>query len=99
MSQDSQDRDELYRELGSDSDIEAVAEPDTETEIDAEVEPEADTEAGSERESDAVTTGDIVIDSALRDLAEVAPEDLDGHIEAAESLQATLQGRLSNLGE
>ena len=50
--------------------------------------------------SDApVETGDIVIDAALRDLADVPDTDLDGHIEAAESLQRTLQGRLANLGE
>lgn len=50
-------------------------------------------------EGDQVATGDIVIDAALRDLAAVDATDLDGHIEAAESLQRTLQGRLANLGE
>ena len=44
-------------------------------------------------------TGDLVIDAALRDLTQVGPEDLDGHIEAAESLQRTLQARLADLGE
>ena len=50
-------------------------------------------------DGDAAATGDIVIDSALRDLADVAPEDLDGHIEAAQALHRTLQGRLADLGE
>ena len=44
-------------------------------------------------------TGDLVIDAALRDLASVDAADLDGHIEAAEALQRTLQGRLADLGE
>ena len=44
-------------------------------------------------------TGDIVIDAALRDLDAVDAADLDGHVEAAEALQRTLQGRLANLGE
>lgn len=44
-------------------------------------------------------TGDLVIDAALRDLAAVDPDDLDGHIETAESLQRTLQARLAHLGE
>ncbi|MFN2321027.1 MAG: hypothetical protein ABR500_15280 [Dermatophilaceae bacterium] len=48
---------------------------------------------------EVVDTGDLVIDAALRDLAAVDPGDLDGHIEAAESLQRTLQARLANLGE
>ena len=47
----------------------------------------------------AVMTGDIVIDAALQDLAAVEATDLDGHIEAAEALQRTLQGRLANRGE
>lgn len=47
----------------------------------------------------AVMTGDIVIDAALRDLDAVDVADLDGHVEAAEALQRTLQGRLANLGE
>ena len=46
-----------------------------------------------------VETADIVIDAALRDLSQVPSDDLDAHIEAAESLQRTLQGRLANLGE
>lgn len=57
---------------------------------------EANTEPGPR---DPVATGDIVIDAALGDLAALPADDLDGHIEAAESLQRTLQGRLANLGE
>lgn len=62
---------------------------------------EVDTEAG-QPDSDGpapVETGDIVIDAALRDLDAVDAADLDGHVEAAEALQRTLQGRLANLGE
>jgi hypothetical protein len=43
-------------------------------------------------------TGDIVIDAALRDLADVAEEDLDGQLAAGEQVQRTLQSRLSDLG-
>lgn len=62
---------------------------------------EIDGEAG-QPETDGpapVETGDIVIDAALRDLDAVDAADLDGHVEAAEALQRTLQGRLANLGE
>ncbi len=55
--------------------------------------------SGENTDPTPVATGDIVIDAALGDLAQVAPDDLDGHIEAAEALQRTLQGRLANLGE
>lgn len=48
---------------------------------------------------EVLATGDLLVDAALRDLAAVAPSDLDGHIETAESLQRTLQARLSNLGD
>ena len=48
---------------------------------------------------EVLDTGDLVVDAALRDLARLDPDDLDGHIEAAESLQRTLQGRLANLGD
>jgi hypothetical protein len=46
-----------------------------------------------------VTTGDIVIDAALRDLTAADPSDLDAQIEQAEALQRTLQGRLADLSE
>jgi len=57
--------------------------------------------SGSDDNADlsSVTTGDIVIDAALQDLAAVEGTDLDGQIEAAEALQRTLQGRLADLGE
>ena len=43
-------------------------------------------------------TGDIVIDAALRDLADTAPDDLDGQLATGEAVHRTLQGRLSDLG-
>jgi hypothetical protein len=43
-------------------------------------------------------TGDIVIDAALRDLAAVPDDDLDGQLAAGEHVQGTLQSRLSDLG-
>ncbi|KAB7744630.1 hypothetical protein GA707_08495 [Nostocoides sp. F2B08] len=64
---------------------------DQETRID----PSTDTQAGIAEP----LTGDIVIDSALRDLDSAEPHDLDAQIELAESLQRTLQGRLADLGD
>ncbi|KGN36118.1 hypothetical protein [Knoellia subterranea] len=46
----------------------------------------------------APETGDLVIDAALRDLAEAPIGDLDAQIERGEQVQRTLQGRLSDLG-
>ncbi|MFC7492582.1 MULTISPECIES: hypothetical protein [unclassified Knoellia] len=46
----------------------------------------------------APETGDLVIDAALRDLAETPGDDLDAQIERGEQVQRTLQGRLSDLG-
>jgi DNA polymerase-3 subunit gamma/tau len=43
-------------------------------------------------------TGDIVIDSALQDLRNAAPDDLDAQIDAGQRVQQTLQSRLSDLG-
>ena len=43
-------------------------------------------------------TGDLVIDSALRDLAATDDDDLDAQIEAGERVQRTLQSRLGDLG-
>lgn len=43
-------------------------------------------------------TGDIVIDSALQDLAAAPDDDLDAQIEAGQRVQETLQARLSDLG-
>ena len=43
-------------------------------------------------------TGDLVIDAALRDLAEAQGGDLDARIAAGERVQATLRSRLSDRG-
>ena len=43
-------------------------------------------------------TDDIVIDAALRDLAAVPDDDLDGQLAAGEHVQRTLQSRLADLG-
>ncbi|MGG5259765.1 hypothetical protein [Phycicoccus avicenniae] len=43
-------------------------------------------------------TGDIVIDSALGDLAAVPADDLDGQLAAGEEVQRTLRSRLGDLG-
>ena len=43
-------------------------------------------------------TGDIVIDSALRDLAAAPDDDLDAQLEAGEAVHRTLQSRLGDLG-
>ena len=43
-------------------------------------------------------TGDIVIDSALGDLAAAPDDDLDAQLEAGEAVHRTLQSRLSDLG-
>ncbi len=43
-------------------------------------------------------TGDIVIDSALGDLAAVPEDDLDGRLAAGEEVQRTLRSRLGDLG-
>ncbi|GAA4121035.1 hypothetical protein GCM10022415_23300 [Knoellia locipacati] len=60
------------------------------------VEPEV-TDAGSTH-APAPETGDLVIDAALRDLAEAPENDLDAQVERGEQVQRTLQGRLSDLG-
>ena len=43
-------------------------------------------------------TGDIVVDSALQDLAAVPDDDLDCQLEAGEHVQRTLRSRLGDLG-
>ena len=43
-------------------------------------------------------TGDIVIDAALRDLAEADHDDLDAQLATGEAVHRTLQSRLSDLG-
>ncbi|MFW5474364.1 hypothetical protein ACOCJ5_13735 [Knoellia sp. CPCC 206450] len=59
----------------------------------------AGTEAGAPGQgSPAPETGDLVIDAALRDLAEAPEDDLDAQVERGEQVQRTLQGRLSDLG-
>ncbi|HEX5525407.1 MAG TPA: hypothetical protein VFX53_18325 [Pedococcus sp.] len=47
---------------------------------------------------EAGETGDVLIDAALRGLAEAPPEDLDAQIEAGRRVHQTLQARLSDLG-
>ena len=65
--------------------------------------PDASTEepmepvAATGHEAAPPETGDIVIDAALRDLAAVPEEDLDGQLAAGEHVQRTLQSRLSDL--
>ncbi|KRE40086.1 hypothetical protein [Knoellia sp. Soil729] len=58
--------------------------------------PEATPAAATEHA--APETGDLVIDAALRDLADTPDDDLDAQIERGEQVQRTLQGRLSDLG-
>ena len=55
------------------------------------------TEQGAPQQG-APETGDLVIDAALRDLADTPDHDLDAQIERGEQVQRTLQGRLSDLG-
>jgi hypothetical protein len=43
-------------------------------------------------------TGDIVIDSALRELAAAPADDLDAQLATGEAVHRTLQSRLSDLG-
>ncbi len=43
-------------------------------------------------------TGDLVVDSVLRDLSAVDTGDLDGTLTAGEAVHATLTSRLSDLG-
>lgn len=43
-------------------------------------------------------TGDLVVDSVLRDLSAVDTDDLDGTLTAGEAVHATLTSRLSDLG-
>lgn len=47
---------------------------------------------------DVPETGDLVIDAALRELAEAGEGDLDARIAAGERVQETLRSRLSDLG-
>ena len=63
------------------------------------VEPGPPLEPGPPAEpAPAPETGDLVIDAALRDLAQAPESDLDAQIERGEQVQRTLQGRLSDLG-
>jgi len=43
-------------------------------------------------------TGDLLIDAALQDLEDAAPDDLDAQIESGQRVHRTLQSRLSDLG-
>ncbi|MEO6019067.1 MAG: hypothetical protein ABIP45_02335 [Knoellia sp.] len=58
----------------------------------------AEPELSTTVDDGAPETGDLVIDAALRDLADTPGDDLDGQIERGEQVQRTLQGRLSDLG-
>jgi DNA polymerase-3 subunit gamma/tau len=40
----------------------------------------------------------VLIDAALQDLEDAAPDDLDAQIEAGQRVHRTLQSRLSDLG-
>lgn len=42
-------------------------------------------------------TGDLVLDAALKDVADCEPADLEGLIERGEKLQTVLQDRLRGL--
>jgi len=59
--------------------------------------PQADSD-GEAGVGAAPETGDLVIDAALRELADAPAADLDAQIELGEQVQRTLQGRLSDLG-
>ncbi|CAN7412628.1 hypothetical protein [Knoellia sp. LjRoot47] len=59
---------------------------------------ESDQTGGGTGTPAAPETGDLVIDAALRDLAEAPENDLDAQVERGEQVQRTLQGRLSDLG-
>jgi len=43
-------------------------------------------------------TGDVVIDAALRELADAPADDLDALLSAGEAVHRTLQSRLTDLG-
>ncbi|HZB66377.1 MAG TPA: hypothetical protein VE503_03065 [Ornithinibacter sp.] len=43
-------------------------------------------------------TGDVVIDAALRELADAPADDLDALLSAGEVVHRTLQSRLTDLG-
>lgn len=58
----------------------------------------SDIETPESSDIEAPETGDIVVDAALRDLAAVPPEDLDGQQAAGEHVQDTLRSRLGDLG-
>lgn len=59
---------------------------------------QSDTGPTGHPDAAAPETGDLVIDAALRDLAEAPQDDLDAQIERGEQVQRTLQGRLGDLG-
>ncbi|GAA4389015.1 hypothetical protein GCM10023153_04880 [Ornithinibacter aureus] len=60
--------------------------------------PDIDDAAQQDQQAGPPETGDIVIDAALRDLANTPEGDLDGQLEAGEAVHRTLQGRLTDLG-
>lgn len=54
--------------------------------------------AVSPQQAPVPETGDLVIDAALRDLAQAQGEDLDARLSAGERVQQTLRSRLNDLG-
>lgn len=57
----------------------------------------ADTEPDRTEEESPPHTGDLVIDSALRDLAETSGADLDAVLEQGSALEGVLRARLGDL--
>ncbi|WP_377643006.1 hypothetical protein [Oryzobacter terrae] len=78
--------------------------PDTDPEVVDEVAPDPVDDLGAEPTPSPTDvpappeTGDIVIDAALRDLAQADPDDLDAQLATGEAVHRTLQSRLSDLG-
>jgi hypothetical protein len=76
----------------------SAAEVETETNRFPEQSSPSEPEPAQTTGEGAPETGDLVIDAALRDLADTPDDDLDAQIERGEQVQRTLQGRLSDLG-
>ncbi|GAB4078246.1 hypothetical protein GCM10028781_30140 [Nostocoides australiense] len=57
----------------------------------------ANTEPDRTEEASPPHTGDLVIDSALRDLAETSGADLDAVLEQGSALEGVLRARLGDL--
>ncbi|WP_404382246.1 hypothetical protein LL946_15600 [Knoellia locipacati] len=80
----------------ADGEVTEAADPEARTEDVADEGPAP--APGAASATPAPETGDLVIDAALRDLAEAPEDDLDAQVERGEQVQRTLQGRLSDLG-